>query len=83
MQNFINALPFTSYRLTFPTLRMGLVTSNENNSMQIAEIELLNATGSDVTAPGDAVVAIHLIPEPGSLTLLAVGSLGLLRRSRR
>ena len=83
VQNFLNSLPFTSYRLTFPTLRMGLVTDNTNNSMQIAEIELLNAAGQDVTSPTDAVVAIHLVPEPGSITLVALGALGLLRRSRR
>ncbi len=51
---FDNSTPYLSYRLVFPTV------ANESaaNSMQISEVELLGTQApSDVTQPGDAIVA--------------------------
>jgi MYXO-CTERM domain-containing protein len=79
--NFINNSPYTSYRITFPTIR-ATVPDNTNNSLQIAEIELLNAAGADVTAPADPVIAIHSVPEPAALSLLALGGVALWRRRK-
>ena len=51
---FDNAIPYTSYRLIFPTV----LDEAGANSMQIAEIELLGVSGpQDVTQPGDAITA--------------------------
>jgi hypothetical protein len=80
-QNFVNAVGYNAYRITFPTIR-ALTPSGENNSMQIGEIELLNAAGVDVTNPGDPVIGVHLVPEPGSMALVTLGALALLRRRR-
>ena len=49
--NFANAAAWSSYRVLFPTVRDAAAA----NSMQIAEVELLDAGGNDVTAPGDPV----------------------------
>lgn len=49
---FKNNTAYASYRLTFPRVRSTAFT----NSMQIAEVELLNAAGVDVTSPTDAVI---------------------------
>ncbi len=46
---FANSATFTSYRVTFPSVRAGSA-----NSMQIAEVQLV--TQGDVLTPGDAVV---------------------------
>ncbi len=51
---FDNAVPYSTYRLTFPTVANG----DAANSMQIAEVELLGVSGpQDVTQPGDAIIA--------------------------
>ena len=50
---FTNSSAYTSYRVTFPTLKNAGVA----NSMQIAEVELL---GTVVREPSAAVVAICL-----------------------
>jgi len=49
---FDNAVPFSTYRLIFPTV------GGSSCCMQIAEVEFLGASApGDVTQPGDAVVA--------------------------
>ena len=59
---FQNPNNYTSYRVTFPTIR----DPNAANAMQIGEVELLGT----------------IIPEPATLGLLGLGTLGLLRRRR-
>jgi hypothetical protein len=59
---FPNLIPYTSYRVVFPTLKDAPV----ENSMQIAEVELHGT----------------LVPEPGSMALVSMGALALLRRRR-
>jgi hypothetical protein len=51
--NFANTIPYRHYRLLFPTVR-----DASANSMQIAEIELLDSGGNDVTAPGDPILGV-------------------------
>lgn len=74
-QLVLNGVGYSTYRLTFPTVRNPLAA----NSMQIGEIELLNALGADVTT-GATATAIHLVPEPGTVALLVVGGMVLMRR---
>ena len=65
--NLANGLGFTSYRLLFPTVREPSITI-ENNSMQVAEINLFATP----------------VPEPTSLVLGGLAALGLaVRRTRR
>lgn len=45
---FVNDVPYTSYRLTFPALK----DAGNTNSMQIAEVELL---GSEYTVPAPVI----------------------------
>lgn len=47
-----NTTAWKSYRLTFPTVR----NAGAANSMQIGEVEFLNAAGLDVVSPGDALI---------------------------
>ena len=59
---FDNAVPFSTYRLIFPTV------GGSSCCMQIAEVEFLGASApGDVTQPGDAVVATS-----GNLSLIHI-----------
>jgi hypothetical protein len=49
---FANTTPYRAYRILFPTVRDAVAA----NSMQIAEVALLDAGGNDVTAPTDTVI---------------------------
>jgi uncharacterized repeat protein (TIGR01451 family) len=51
--SFANATAYSSYRILFPTVR----TNATANSMQIAEVEFLNASGRDVTDSGVVLIA--------------------------
>ena len=53
---FENATAYTSYRVTFPTVK----DADAANSMQIAEVELLGIPEpkSDITQPGDLLVRV-------------------------
>jgi uncharacterized repeat protein (TIGR01451 family) len=50
---FTNSTGYTSYRLLFPTVRDSVAA----NSMQISEIQLLNAARQDVTDSGVVLIA--------------------------
>ncbi len=55
--SFPNPAAYKSYRLTFPTVRdRNSVPAGDVASMQIAEVEFLDATGADVTVSGNPVV---------------------------
>ncbi len=77
--SFANLLPYSAYRLTFPTVRTP-TGAGSANSLQLAELELL-ANGTDITT-GAAVIGIHQIPEPASLGL-GLAAVGLLARRRK
>jgi hypothetical protein len=79
--SFSNADAYTSYMVIFPTLK----DSDAANSMQVAEIQLLDATGANLLTPNDAILGGQLaVPEPTSLVLLLIGAAGLFvwRRGR-
>src|SRR4030095_718932 len=67
---FANSTPYTSYRLLLPTTRNtgnnGVATTP--NSMQIAEIEFLDAGGQDVTGRG-ALRQVELTANNANYTL--------------
>jgi hypothetical protein len=54
--SFSNSVGYSDYRITFPTIRNSPITAD---SMQIAEVELLDlrGTGIDVTVPGNSVIS--------------------------
>jgi alpha-tubulin suppressor-like RCC1 family protein len=54
--SFPNTTVYTSYRVLFPTIRNPNTPGLGGNSMQVAEVELLDADGRDVTTPLDIVV---------------------------
>src|SRR5690606_32467599 len=73
--DFLNVTPYSSYRLTFPTLK----DSGGANSMQIAEVQFYtgaNATGSAILAPGDTALAIDT--DPRNIAPAAEGPANLL-----
>lgn len=51
--SFANATAYSSYRLRFPTVRNAFTA----NSMQIAEVELLDGAGINVIDPGKMLIA--------------------------
>lgn len=62
ISSFANATPYTSYRLAFPTIR----DAGATNSMQVAEIALLNGANANVLSSADAVAGIQLPQPPNS-----------------
>lgn len=51
-QTFANTTACTSYRISFPAVRDPLTAAG----MQVAEVALLNASGTDITQPGDPLI---------------------------
>lgn len=80
---FVNALPFTTYVLFFPTVR----DPANANSMQIAEAQITGTVVGNpqtITATGDPIGGGQvLVPEPGTAGLLGLGALGLAAIRRR
>lgn len=68
--DFKNATAYTSYRLTFPRVRQALTA----NSMQIAEVELLDSAGVDVTSPSDAVIPSSTASPVAETAINAIGN---------
>lgn len=62
ISSFANATPYTSYRVAFPTIKDAAAT----NSMQVAEIALLNGANVNVLSSADAVAGIQLPQPPNS-----------------
>ena len=71
--SFPNAAGYRSYRLLFPTVRNPTPTGTDN-SMQISEFELLDGTGTDVTAPGDTIVGVRAIAGNPNSEVAVVGT---------
>jgi hypothetical protein len=60
--NFANSTPYSSYRVVFPQIG---ATGDSGCCMQVAEIRLLNAGGTNILSPTDGVSAFQ-IPIPFS-----------------
>lgn len=77
---FSNTESYLTYIVFFPTVQI----PGAANSVQFAEVQLYDdASGDGVFAPGDTILGGDVIvPEPGSLGLLGLGTLMLLRRRR-
>ena len=80
--SFVNDASFTNYLVIFPTLKNGPGA----NSMQVADVQLFDAAGAGIFAPGDTVLGVQvdgaLVPEPSTGLLAFFGLAGLLRRRR-
>ena len=65
-----NSVGYAEYRITFPTIR----TNATADSMQIAEVELLDlsGTGIDVTAPGNSVTPTSANHSPSEAARMAI-----------
>jgi len=70
---FGNTTAYRSYRLLFPTVR-NPVYGPTDNSMQVAEIELLDAGGGDVTAPGDFIMGVRAVAGSSSSDMAFAGT---------
>jgi hypothetical protein len=80
--SFTNDASFTNYLVIFPTLKNGPGA----NSMQVADVQLFDAAGAGIFAPGDTILGVQvdgaLVPEPSTGLLAFLGLAGLLRRRR-
>ena len=80
--SFDNSASFTSYMVVFPTLK----NAGAANSMQVADVQLFDAAGTGIFAPGDTILGVQvdgaLVPEPSTGLLAFLGLAGLLRRRR-
>jgi hypothetical protein len=67
---------------SFPTLK----NAGAANSMQVADVQLFDAAGTGIFAPGDTILGVQvdgaLVPEPSTGLLALLGLAGLLRRRR-
>ena len=80
--NFANSGAYDTYMVLFPTVKNPVV-DGENNSMQIAEIQLFDAAGP-IFAPSDTILGVQSsIPEPTTGLLALLGASALLRRRRK
>ena len=77
---FDNDAAYTSYLVVFP----GVKDAAAANSMQIAEVQLFDAAGAPIFAPGDTIAGGQVVPEPaaGLMGLFAACSFLLARRRR-
>lgn len=62
------AIPVVSYRLTFPGIRNAATA----DSVQIGEVQFLDASGNDLSVPGDAVSPTSANSPPDGLAPLAI-----------
>ena len=78
---FENTDAYSSYLVVFPTVK----DIGAANSMQIAEVQLFDAAGGGIFAPGDAIVGGQVVPEPSSglLGAMSLLSIMLFVRKRR
>lgn len=77
--SFDNDMSYSSYLVVFPDVK----DAGAANSMQIAEVQIYDAAGAGIFAPGDAIAGGQVVPEPGAGLLAALASLGLLAVRRR
>ena len=77
--DFDNSTSYTSYLVVLPDLKDAAAA----NSMQIAEVQLFDAAGTGIFAPGDPIAGGQLVPEPAAGLMAAMASLGLLLVRRR
>lgn len=67
--SFANLTSYPTYVVVFPNVK----NPATSNSMQIAEVQLFNAAGGGLFAPGNSIVGGQLIPEPSTLLLVTMG----------
>jgi hypothetical protein len=67
--SFANSISYPTYVITFPSVK----NPAGANSMQIAEVQLFNAAGAGLLAPGNSIVGGQIIPEPSTLLLVTMG----------
>jgi len=67
---FANTTPYRHYRILFPTVRDAAAA----NSMQIAEVDLLDSAAADVTAPGDPVLGVVAVAGQPYSAIAVVGT---------
>jgi hypothetical protein len=80
--SFDNSASFANYLVVFPTLK----NAGAANSMQVADVQLFDAAGAGIFAPGDTILGVQvdgaLVPEPSTGLLALLSLAGLLRRRR-
>lgn len=78
--SFSNSDAYTSYMIVFPTLK----DSGAANSMQVADIQLMDAAGAPLLSPSNAILGGQLVPEPSAaLLVLLIAPFAIARRFRR
>lgn len=78
--DFDSADAYETYVVVFPTLKDSVAA----NSMQIADIQLHEATGAGIFTPNDMIVGGQfVIPEPSTVILAGLGFVAVVCRLRR